>query len=266
MESNKNVELPVCGIVRPISCEEPYAQNHWDDVQSIIEKCMASKYEVKLVSKGSFVIHNEIVRNLYHNQMVICDISSHNPNVMFELGMRLAFNKPFVIICDDNTDFPFDTGNIFTIKYPKDLNYKDIVNFQSELVDKVEQMQRLAGSKDFAILKEFAGLDFVDFSKLEKNTDKVTELFSLVSNKLDMISSNLDRRLSVQGYRAMIDPLPVLENKIKECMVANHMFYDMVKAKDISDSMAFLDKTTDLISRNGPGRVERALARISENL
>lgn len=266
MESDKNVGLPVCGVIRPISCEEPYAQNHWDDVQAIIEQCMEGKYDVKLVSKGSFVIHNEIVRNLYHNPMVVCDISSRNPNVMFELGMRLAFNKPFVIICDDNTDFPFDTGNIFTIRYPKDLNYKGIINFQSELSAKVEEMQKRSESKGFAILKEFASLDFVDFSKLEKSTDKVTELFALVSNKLDIISSNLDRRLSVQGYRVPMDPLLVLENKIKEHMFANHIFYEMVKGKDIGAAMSFLDKTTDLISRNGPSRVERALTRVSENI
>jgi hypothetical protein len=31
---------------------------------------------------------------------------------MFELGMRLAFDKPTVIIKDDKTDYMFDTGII----------------------------------------------------------------------------------------------------------------------------------------------------------
>mgnify|MGYP003320297061 FL=1 len=49
-------------------------------------------------------------------------------------------------------------------------------------------------------------------------------------------------------------------------MFANHIFYEMVKGKDIGAAMSFLDKATDLISRNGPSRVERALTRVSENI
>jgi hypothetical protein len=33
-----------------------------------------------------------------------------NPNVMFELGMRLAFDKPAIIIKDNRTNYSFDTA------------------------------------------------------------------------------------------------------------------------------------------------------------
>lgn len=41
---------------------------------------------------------------------------------MFELGMRLTFDKPTIIIKDNTTDFIFDTGPIEHLQYPKDLN------------------------------------------------------------------------------------------------------------------------------------------------
>jgi len=42
--------------------------------------------------------------------MIVCDISGRNPNVMFELGLRLAFDKPAIIIKDEITPYSFDTS------------------------------------------------------------------------------------------------------------------------------------------------------------
>ena len=42
------------------------------------------------------VIQKRIVQNIYNNPIVVCDVSGKNANVMFELGMRLAFDKPVV--------------------------------------------------------------------------------------------------------------------------------------------------------------------------
>ena len=56
------------------------------------------------------MIHKTIVQNLYLNPIVVCDVSGKNANVMFELGLRLAFDKPTIIIKDDKTDYSFDTS------------------------------------------------------------------------------------------------------------------------------------------------------------
>ncbi|NMG00953.1 hypothetical protein GPA27_26615 [Aromatoleum toluolicum] len=83
------------------------------------------------------VIQKRIVQNLYSSDVVICDVSCKNPNVMFELGMRLAFDKPTVIIKDDQTDYSFDTGVVEHLTYPRDLRFTKIVQFKSTLADKV---------------------------------------------------------------------------------------------------------------------------------
>jgi hypothetical protein len=50
--------------------------------------------------KGTDVIHAQIIRNLEEMPHVVCDISSLNPNVMLELGIRTALNKPVIIVRD----------------------------------------------------------------------------------------------------------------------------------------------------------------------
>jgi hypothetical protein len=129
-----------CGIVMPISPTEGYPLEHWPEVLAILKAVATeSGFDPNPVNDAIDVgiIQKRIIQNLYSNEIVICDVSSKNPNVMFELGMRLAFDKPTIIIKDDQTDYSFDTAPIEHLTYPKDLNYSKILKFQSELKDKL---------------------------------------------------------------------------------------------------------------------------------
>ena len=139
-QNTKQVHLGNCGIVMPISATEGYPIEHWRDVLTILNAVASdSGFTPFLVSDANDVgiIHKRIILNLYSNEIVICDVSSKNPNVMFELGMRLAFDKPTVIIKDDHTEYIFDTAIIEHLTYPKDLNYAKILTFQSDLAGKL---------------------------------------------------------------------------------------------------------------------------------
>lgn len=130
-----------CGIIMPIAQHNDYPQDHWKDVLNIlIEAINETEFEPSLVSDDPAIglIHDRIVTNLYTNEVVICDVSSKNPNVMFELGLRLAFDKPTIIIKDELTGFSFDTGIIEHIPYPSSLRFSQIVHFKSELVKRIK--------------------------------------------------------------------------------------------------------------------------------
>ncbi len=104
-----------CGLIMPISAIDGCTMEHWAEVKDIIieaTRCIEN-YVVTttLVSDSDDVgvIQKRIIQNIYNSDIVICDVSGKNPNVMFELGMRLAFDKPTIIIKDDCTDYSFDT-------------------------------------------------------------------------------------------------------------------------------------------------------------
>lgn len=130
-----------CGIIMPIAQHSDYHQDHWKDVLNIlIEAINETEFEPSLVSDDPAIglIHDRIVTNLYSNEIVICDVSSKNPNVMFELGLRLAFDKPTIIIKDELTGFSFDTGIIEHIPYPSSLRFSQIVHFKAELIKRIK--------------------------------------------------------------------------------------------------------------------------------
>lgn len=134
-----------CGIIMPIAPMDGYTADHWAEVKSIITEAtkqvdgITFKTEIVSNSDGEIdIIHKRIIQNLFNADIVICDISGRNPNVMFELGMRLTFDKPTIIIKDDVTDFIFDTGVIEHLIYPKDLRFKKIVDFKSHLASRIQ--------------------------------------------------------------------------------------------------------------------------------
>jgi len=71
---------------------------------------------------GADVIQAEIIRRLETADLVLCDISTLNPNVFFELGIRIAIDKPICLVRDGLTDqIPFDTSIINVHRYDHSL-------------------------------------------------------------------------------------------------------------------------------------------------
>lgn len=134
-------EFPVCGIIMPIADTEGYPSGHWQDVYSILkESAINANFHPNLVSFDNDigVIQKRIIQNIYSNPIVVCDISSRNANVMFELGMRLAFDKPTIIVKDEETPYSFDISSIEHLNYPTDLRYKSINEFKDKLTEKIK--------------------------------------------------------------------------------------------------------------------------------
>jgi hypothetical protein len=161
----------VCGIVMPISECDGCAEHHWVEVKSIISDAVeAAGFSANLVSdaRDVGVIHERIVQNLYDNPIVVCDVSGRNANVMFELGMRLAFDKPAIIIKDDMTKYSFDTSGIEHLGYPRDLRFSRIVEFKKQLADRITATyDRSQTDKNYTtFLKRFSK---VKVARMEEN-------------------------------------------------------------------------------------------------
>ncbi len=133
-------DLPTCGIVRPIAAIDGCSDAHWNEVHNILcDAITDAGFRPNLVSNASEsgIIQQRIIENLYFNEIVVCDISAKNPNVMLELGMRLAFDKPTIVIKDDITSFSFDTSPIEHVLYRRDLRFSSILDFKEQLTAKI---------------------------------------------------------------------------------------------------------------------------------
>lgn len=76
---------------------------------------------VRPVSRGSEWIHGTIIKQLIEADMVLVDLSSHNPNVFFELGVRTSIDLPVALVRSTGTKIPFDTSGMNTPEYDPNL-------------------------------------------------------------------------------------------------------------------------------------------------
>lgn len=176
-EIKESIELPKCGIVMPISPIDGLTAEHWAEVLSILKDAIKNTgFEPNLVSDAddSGIIQKRIIHNLYSNELVVCDVSAKKPNVMFELGMRLAFDKPTIIIKDDKTDYTFDTSIIEHLSYPRDLRFSKINSFKDSLKKKLsatfEKSQKDSNYTTF--LKHFGEYKVAHLTEKEITSEK----------------------------------------------------------------------------------------------
>src|ERR1043166_465420 len=109
-------------------------------------------------SDDTFNITEKIIKDLYHADIVICDLSGieANPNVMYELGIRLAFsNKPVILVREGHKDNKtiFDIGGFYTHPYDP-LNYHDLIIHLSNKLKALEEGKEIYHSPVLNIIKQ----------------------------------------------------------------------------------------------------------------
>lgn len=130
-----------CFAIMPISDAEGYPQGHfkhvYDDIIapacSIAGYCAMRADEVK----ASNLIHLDILRKLIEAPIAICDLSTRNPNVLFELGIRQAFDKPVVLIQEKGTPRIFDIAPLRYLEYSKEMKYHEVLKTQQDLSETI---------------------------------------------------------------------------------------------------------------------------------
>ena len=239
-----------CGLVMPISAIDDLPESHWDEVRAVIKESLTdTDFIVELVSDSNEIgiIQKRIVQNLYDNDIVICDVSAKNPNVMFELGMRLAFDKPAIIIKDDKTNYSFDTSPIEHLQYPRDLHYHAIQAFKVKLRDKVRATYEASKNPDYTtFLKHFG--QFVVAKLDEKPVGKDEYLLAAISElqqEVRALSKSSRTRDSMQKNRLTgILHQTVLDNRI---ISEQEFVFDRMMSGDFTDSFI-----QDLSDQNSP--------------
>ena len=96
-------------------------ENHWTEVYDglILPAVDAAKLNCEKDDEdlGSRLIVDEIWEKIEQAELVLCDLSGSNPNVLLELGWALRADKRFVLVKDDVTASEFDTRGFFTFTY-----------------------------------------------------------------------------------------------------------------------------------------------------
>jgi hypothetical protein len=142
------VDRPICAIVLPGWSIDGCSGAHWAEVLEVLRTAAARagfQADLRTAHQGG-AIEQRVLQHRDGTSIAVFDLSGKDPDVMFELGLRLALDKPTIIIKDDRTSYLFDVDGVEHLEYPRDLHKAGMADFQTKLAESLEFTYRNATS------------------------------------------------------------------------------------------------------------------------
>lgn len=183
-ESRGADNMKYCFVVSPIGEEKSEIRANADKLlKHIINPvCQSCGFSVERVDQinDSDSITQTIIDKLLSADLVIADISGHNPNVFYEMGYRKCTGKPIIHLKSKGENLPFDVNTIRTFEY--DLTDLDSVDAIKERLQQtisaisfetVDELEENANSKND---NTFSGLLPILYQIQDSISDLKTEI------------------------------------------------------------------------------------------
>jgi hypothetical protein len=180
-----------CFIIMPISDVEGYDSGHFGRVYEFIIKPACKAAGFKPIRADEVQVTNyivvDILRKILDADMVVCDLSARNSNVLYELGIRQAFNRPVTLIRDSRTPRIFDIQGLRDLEYDESLRIDKITSAVESLTNLLKNTSQLSEGDVNSII-QLLGVKPAQVSSVEDSKDT-----SLVLNAISDISKRMSR-------------------------------------------------------------------------
>ena len=200
----------ICFVVTPIGDKDSSIRRHIDGIiDHAIIPALEDKYEVEVAHRKYEIgsINDRIINSIFEADLVIANLTSLNPNVMFELAIRYSFGKPAIVIAERSTQLPFDIIDENTIFYDNDPTGAFILK---------EQLIKFENNIDYTYKKYgpvFKAINTVAlYEEVESGQEIPTErMFRHIIDRLDAIETT-NKHSRVDGkYKAAKLFFPVMD-------------------------------------------------------
>lgn len=209
--------MKTCFIVCPIGESNTPTRKRSDQVFKFIISpvCEAKGFDPTRSDKSYAVdkIDQSIITQLETADLVIADLSDHNPNAFFELGYRTALKKPLIHIAAEREVLPFDVSAIRTIFYDlSDLDKTEECKLRlSETIDAVciadpkdtsttssAPLSQNTTAQILTLLLEIRdSISDVKVLTEESNTKLIEQVISAFASKMQSASTPQDKAMEI---------------------------------------------------------------------
>lgn len=201
-------ETPLCFVIMPISNPSNYPTNHFTLIYEQIFKAAIEDAGYKPIRVDEDHISDSIIYKIFDYiqtcPMALCDLSSRNPNVLYELGLRQAYDLPVVLVQDERTERIFDVSGINTIPYSSDRLYESVLKARSDITSAIRansqgktqnySLVKLLSTKKATLeMKPISPSDFESY-QLTSIQEEIKEIKRFLRNE---IQPNISRNLKL---------------------------------------------------------------------
>jgi hypothetical protein len=179
-----------CFIIMPFSDMDGYESGHFGRVYEHLIRPACAAAGVEPVRgdevKGTNYIAIDILQRILKSDIVICDLSGKNANVMYELGIRQAFDLPVVLLKDKRTERVFDIQGLRTLDYVESLRIDSVEQDRKSLAQAISATLKLEAHE----VNSLVSLLGIERATLGKPTEVSAET-ALILSSLKDISARL---------------------------------------------------------------------------
>lgn len=177
----------------PISDQEGYEKGHFLRVYKhlIVPACERAGFKPIRADdevKTNYIVI-DIIRKILDSDIVLADLSAKNPNVMYELGVRQAFNKKTMLIKDNRTSRVFDIQGLRTIDYDESLRIDEVQNKIDKISNALKETFKSGDDEINSVLQllSIKPASYPESFELSKESNLVLNALEGISNRLTKI-------------------------------------------------------------------------------
>lgn len=264
-----------CFVIMPISDHDGYEKGHFRRVYEdiIIPACDKSEYKAVRADEveQTDIIHLSILKKIIEAPMAICDLSTRNPNVLFELGLRQAFDKPVVLIQEKGTERIFDVSILRAYDYCKELRYNEVLKDQDAIAKMLKGTEKgfVTGEGFNSVIKLLGLARGAQIQTIDDPNEQLKmQLFQLssqvqdVSNELRNIKHSNKGLLNLESNENLVKSSND-ENVFRarpSIIFYHNRFDEAFKRKDRNE----MQRIFDLCSRRGYFDTDRGMKILNE--
>lgn len=204
-------EKKKCFVIMPISDADGYDKGHFSRVYEHLIKPAVLEAGFEPIraddtSKANFIVI-DILQQILDCEIAVCDLSSRNPNVFYELGVRQAFNKKTVLICDERTPKPFDTSGIRTLTYSASLRVDEVERVIPPFTKCIKETIS-PDNKDVNSLIELLSIEksasVPEKVKLSQDSSIILNAIAEINNKFNIFVNNYKDKYSSEKQSILL--------------------------------------------------------------
>lgn len=259
-----------CFVIMPIGELSDNPPNHFLRVYEDIFKPAIEKAGFKPNraddNKSSNMIQVEIIKRITSAPMALCDLSSRNPNVLFELGIRQAFDLPVVLVQEIGTPKIFDITTINTVDYRKERIYHEVLEDVKKISTAIKATKEDSLSNSIIKLLNITEANVKSIEKIDENQEIRYMLKSLMQDvnelrKNEMVNEHYIRNNSIAPTKTDKIIRDII-NLVNEVSNDEFDFYPAdVKSRYITKATYYMDYllNTNLNSKNQSNQLREQL-------
>lgn len=246
-KQKKPGEREKCFVMMPISDQGDYPKGHFQKVyeqifQPAIEDAGYEAYRVDENAISDRII-DKIFNAIQDCPMALCDLSNRNPNVLYELGLRQAYDKPVVLVQDEKTEKIFDVSGISTVFYKSDRVFENVIDARKRISKAILDTREGKRNSIVRIVKsKSADYDSVVVSE----DDKTQILFSEIMQNLTDIKEAVELK-TTKSSSADVG---------KDFTISQPMIWEDLNSKDYDILAKAMEAQARLLGKRGKNKKE----------